>query len=857
MQLLSIAQVLYEPELYCAHTKEIENGVIEWETLVQHTELSQKYFRKLAANKKVDGILERFEKRYFQKLSKEAKALFEDMFGNVVTFHDAGKTNYVYQMNTMKNKNQSLNRDFSVADGSHSMLSAVIYLNYYVQKVKLLDKEERSILRSFVVLNSYMIAKHHGRLEEFTAYMDLFRAGDARVMGCIETLLQHGSSVLKCDIKTKQLCRFVARTLEELKQKYEGKELPQFHAACFYTYGRLLYSLLVASDYYATTEFMSGLEIKDFGELHYIDEMIAAYGKTSVLKAIRKYETDRYPNTALQKEENINHLRSELFLDVEKSFLQNSEHDIFYLEAPTGSGKSNMAVNLSFQLLKKDEDLKKIYYVYPFNTLVEQNRESIFKIFEHNEKIIQEIAVLNSLTPMKLEKDNTETNGKLSEQNVYQKALLDKQFLNYPFILTTHVKLFDTMFGNGRESAFGFYQFANSIIVLDEIQSYKNSIWSEMAHFLKCYADLLHIKVIIMSATLPNLDFLTPDIKAAFNLVTERNKYFLHPCFKNRVCFSYELLDRKIDMEELYQHVSNQIHPDKKILIEFITKRTAENFYKKLCEESGDEYLILYMNGDDSIAERNRIIHLVKEQTGVILVATQVIEAGIDIDMDIGYKDISLFDSEEQFAGRINRSCKKKDSIIYFFHMDSAKAIYKKDIRSEKQFTLVNREMQIVLENKIFGQYYQRIMKILSDNYCNNQGLTGLKEFFKKAGLGRYTSVADHMTLIEEDNWSISVYLARKTEDRDGNEICGKQVWEAYKTLLTAELDYARKRYELSKITAQMTYFIYQINKGTDFQYNDRIGDIYYIEDGEQYFANGKLDREKLENKLGRFVDFV
>ncbi len=51
----------------------------------------------------------------------------------------------------------------------------------------------------------------------------------------------------------------------------------------------------------------------------------------------------------------------------------------------------------------------------------------------------------------------------------------------------------------------------------------------------------------------------------------------------------------------------------------------------------------------------------------VIVVATQVIEAGVDIDMDIGFKDISTLDSEEQFLGRINRSCSRTDCWAYFF----------------------------------------------------------------------------------------------------------------------------------------------------------------------------------------------
>ena len=76
-----------------------------------------------------------------------------------------------------------------------------------------------------------------------------------------------------------------------------------------------------------------------------------------------------------------------------------------------------------------------------------------------------------------------------------------------------------------------------------------------------------------------------------------------------------------------------------------------------------------------------RILDKVKKATDtIILVSTQVIEAGVDIDMDIVYKNISKLDSEEQFLGRINRSC-KKEGIAYFFEVDEASNIYKDDVR--------------------------------------------------------------------------------------------------------------------------------------------------------------------------------
>ena len=188
-------------------------------------------------------------------------------------------------------------------------------------------------------------------------------------------------------------------------------------------------------------------------------------------------------------------------------------------------------------------------YIYPFNTLVEQNLKTIEKIFGNDEEIMSHISVVNSVTPIL--KDGNENH----EFDDYEKALLDRQFFNYPITLSTHVTLFDLMFGNSRESGFAFYQIANSVIVLDEIQSYKNTIWTEIISFLKVFSEVLNFKVIIMSATLPDLDILSEEENEAVKLIVDRDKYFLHPLFKDRVKLNYEL----IDMPNVLDEIGNKV----------------------------------------------------------------------------------------------------------------------------------------------------------------------------------------------------------------------------------------------------------------------------------------------------------
>lgn len=113
------------------------------------------------------------------------------------------------------------------------------------------------------------------------------------------------------------------------------------------------------------------------------------------------------------------------------------------------------------------------------------------------------------------------------------------------------------------------------------------------------------------------------------------------------------------------------------------------------------------MTGDSKIQDRKKIIEKIKGQKSVLLIATQVIEAGVDIDMDIGYKDISRLDSEEQFMGRVNRSAKRK-GMVYFFDLDDATGVYgSDDVRIEEKVTLKMEAMRKILTTKDFPKFYE------------------------------------------------------------------------------------------------------------------------------------------------------
>ena len=114
--------------------------------------------------------------------------------------------------------------------------------------------------------------------------------------------------------------------------------------------------------------------------------------------------------------------------------------------------------------------------------------------------------------------------------------------------------------------------------------------------------------------------------------------------------------------------------------------------------------------------------------------------------------------------------------------------------------------------------------------------------------------IEERMKLIEDDNWSMSIYLCTTIILENGEILDGEEVWDEYKRLLLDnKLSYAKKQVELSKVKSNMNYFIYQIRCNDRPCYNDQIGDIYCIYDGEMYFKDGKLDRDKFLNNIGEF----
>jgi CRISPR-associated endonuclease/helicase Cas3 len=850
--IIPIEDIIVKPELFYAHCDR-GNGKNP-EILKEHVDRCYHYFEELWEHKNFKAVFENFQKELAPELSDEGIKLFYSLIVNVIIFHDCGKINPRFQSIKMKNTLKKWTAIDCLDGTKHSILSAAIYFDYFYEKIQesLLSKDEKNMIHVFMLVNAYVISRHHGNLSRFEEFLEEFQPNRqlADIFSCMNqgdfTEVYHGP-FCKRDRHMMNMPRQNTRIYHSFLEKQSS------HAG-LYTYIRFLFSVLVSCDYYATSEYDNGIQMSAFGTIENT-EFVTQYEQSERVKQIRRLN----PESCVDDKKDINILRNRMFYEAEQTLLENKDANVAFAEAPTGAGKSNLAMNCSLKLL--DKNINKIFYVYPFNTLVEQNYDTLEKIYGQTD-IFKSIAVINSITPIPLNGTRKfwENLDKEENEKFYQKALLDRQFLNYPFILTTHVNLFQIMFGCEREAAISFYQLAGSVVVLDEIQSYKNVLWTEIMMFLQCYSRLLNMKIIIMSATLPKLDMLTGNHEKVVNLIKNPEKYFQDARFKKRVALSYELLypDRKTEMKELYAHVLGQAQKGRKLLMEFITKTSAEKFYHMLTESGREDLQIFCMTGDDNQIDRKRILRemdTADKDKAVILVATQVVEAGIDIDMDIGYKDISKLDSEEQFIGRINRNFKRK-GVVYFFDMDNESGIYKEDYRVDTAYTLRKDEMKQLLADKKFGKYYDYILKGIRKYRNDRKNENGIEAFVDNVKKLDFVWISQKMKLIDKnDDWKMSVYFAREITTDTGEIIDGKQVWERYRELLSdMTMNYAKKQILLSEVKSKMSYFIYQIKIDNSLDYNDRIGELYLIEDAEQYFENGRLNTDKFYSQGNLFV---
>jgi CRISPR-associated endonuclease/helicase Cas3 len=779
---------------------------LEKETLFSHSNLVLDYSLKLVELNKIEKNIDTI----LFKVSNNADFLnsIKLLYIKAIYWHDIGKINENFQLEKMDNSKFS-KVDYGISS-KHSILSAYLYLVScfdYINKT-FSDINQKVELISLSLNFAMTIWRHHTGI--YKSINELICDQDEGLPICSK--LDVYLNILNLDINN-QIHNHLMNNLVngDLKNKLKINEN-------YFLLSKSLFSLLIISDYYATAQFMNygniqGLKYNDFGLIDddFRDVIYKKFYENQFDKdLINKTTSDFKDFDELQDKsnDNLNHLRNKLFTEVRTNLREtiekNKSQNLFYIEAPTGAGKTNLSLMSVVEILKNDTSINKVFYVFPFTTLITQTYESIKKTLSlDNSQIVQLHSKAKYNQKIESEKDGIYGDEKTN--------FLDNQFMNYPITLLSHVKFFDIVTGISKDDNYIFHRLANSIVIIDEIQTYSPDFWSQIVYLLDMYAKSFNIKFIVMSATLPKIGKII-DSQFTF-LVSNKQDYFQNPNFGERVTIDTNV--KKINKpEEIYQELENEsvayqnleTTKSKKVktIIEFITKKGADEFYKFAKKENTlfDEIFIL--SGTILEPRRKEIIDFIKNihDKNILLVTTQVVEAGVDIDMDIGFKEKSLVDSDEQLAGRINRNSSKEGNKLFLFSIGKGndKFVYKTDER--KNVSAIYHEdgkEKNILETKDFDKFYDQILeKIIGKNelkFMNN--LNTYKTDIKNLRFNE-----SHIKLI--DMQSVSVFVPINDE--------AIAVWEAYKKAIqNKEQDLIDKKIDIKKLSAEISKYTFSL----------------------------------------------
>ena len=873
---------------YLAHIRENEsNKIIEKEELKAHIEKVNNYFLEIIKQNGLEDVINKHIEKLATKFYCIEKAFefIKLLFFETVNFHDMGKINPNFQVEKMKNDNfQKCGLSFG---SNHSILSVYLFYSYMASKIDdyFNDDEDKAIAFVFILLFTFVIRKHHS--SELTSPFYYFEYSEDKnknryfenvkvedLIKFLEILKIENDEILHQGLfegeKSKNLENY-------FKESFVSSYLNNMDSFTFYSLLKLNSSLLTMADYLATTSFMMDEKFSINGN---IDDKLRNkiydnfYSSENWNKRLNESNNKPKEFDELKNKNNdsLNELRYKMLYEIRENLICNVTKNLFFLEAPTGGGKTNMSFMAVAELLNKREDLNKVFYVFPFTTLVTQTKKSMVETFGLKEKDFIE---LHSKAEFK---DNEENYGR------DWKNYIDYQFVNYPITFLTHIRFFDIIKSNRKENNYLYHKLANSIVVIDEIQAYSPTHWDKIYYFIKNISELFNTVFIIMSATLPKINEIELNSGIKFDDFVHLNKnkesYFNNQNFSKRV--EFEFVDIKKDLnklKEIIKEKAKEYNDDKHwVLVEFIFKKSASEFYKLIEEdEVFNSYKKYLLSGTILEPVRRKIIDELKENKDnddykkVILISTQVVEAGVDLDFDIGFKDTSIIDSDEQLAGRINRNASKKGCKVYLFDLNEEYRVYGKDYRYKVQKEKFNfDEYRNILLKKDFDIFYRDVFDFISE-LNKSESRYGFNDYEEAIRKLNFHGVHNEFKLIDQDTVSVFVnvkfdlkeyenfnkdfYKKFLIEENGRKYISGEKVWERYCDIVeNKNLDFFERAEALVKILSLISNFVFSVFRISELVNNlkkfgeEKYGFLYIHETEKIYSLENGLDEKKLNS---------
>ncbi|GAB7016274.1 CRISPR-associated helicase Cas3' [Methanogenium cariaci] len=454
-------------------------------------------------------------------------------------------------------------------------------------------------------------------------------------------------------------------------------------------YIRMLYSCLVDADSLDTEQFTRPDQAARRGMYDTFDELFNRFEDHT--KAFAKIGESR-----------INRCRNDVLRQCkEKARLP---PQMFTLTVPTGGGKTLSSMAFSLDHLKKN-DLKRIFYVIPYTSIIEQNADVFRKIFG-NHNVLEHHS---NYDPKQRETEATDP--------VRESLTLSTENWDIPLVVTTNVQFFESLFSNRRSKCRKIHNLSKSVIILDEAQmlpiGYLKPCLAALSELVLNYGST----VVICTATQPKIGSFLDERTKPLEIVDSPEEL-------------YETLRRvhvnnagELDDEEL----SDRLRDLKQVLCIVNTRKHASSLFDTISASEGSDGCF-HLSAAMCPVHRRTILkeirNRLKDGLPCRVISTQLIEAGVDIDFPVVYRAMTGIDSVAQAAGRCNREGKSERGEVYVFR---SAEVYGKATSWQKRVAeigeMIFNEYEDPLSLDAVGRYFHKLYYYQGNDRLDKKGI--------------------------------------------------------------------------------------------------------------------------------------
>lgn len=552
-----------------------------------------------------------------QRLSLSTLSIVKDDLAHLAfrvgLLHDIGKASSYFQAYINGGEQSIYSR--------HSLISAIILYHNLIN--------ERA-WQDFAIIGFKAVQRHHGNLSSFGS------EGLDQGILIANTLKIYADILLQIEIDH-QLQSFVALHNILLPKLNKGSVIELGYALednqpCDdaenaierFFIQNLLYSVLIDSDKF--------------------DAARIDYEPDQSLRQDISFSPEKHITTFTKTEDDLNRIRGELLKAASLAKTDNSK--TYALSSPTGSGKTLACLGFAESLQEALPSPRRVIYCLPYTSIIDQNHDVLEKVLKSNGFDPGNTTMLLKHHHL-VDFSRPDANDEYDYHDYMNDNLIADSW-NAACVISTFVQLFHSLIGSRNSLVRKLHNIINSILLLDEVQSLPPKYYPLLRKIFKVLAERFDTYILTCTATQPfiyepnSYTELSPD------------RLFDHPVF-NRV----KLIIHKdpCELEDFAQSI--ELGDIDNALFVMNTKRSAIDLYTQLQERYGQSYSVYCLTTLHTPSCRIQRIEDVRKaleaKERIILVSTQLIEAGVDLSFCRVYRDLGPLDSVIQVAGRCNR----------------------------------------------------------------------------------------------------------------------------------------------------------------------------------------------------------